>query len=301
VIYVMGAGHSGSTVLGVVLGNCAGFAYAGEVEEWLTMSGTPAVGGVERNEFWKTVREEMAGAGAQELFGGGANRSIERSSALLRIDNWSTRRKIRADYRRVTEELFRVIANTAGANQIVDTSHFPLRARELQKLSGLELFLVFLVRDPQDVVASNVRDISRHEVAERRIRILAMNANIWLTQLLSTIVFLAQPRRRRVFVRHEDFLADPEGVTRQVLDSLGFDAEVPDLDSLRVAIALEGNKLITSDSIAVRRSNRQVVRWSRLTQLIQLCWVPVLSRLRPVAAARLERVSEPPLAPRRSE
>ena len=37
-IYVMGAGHSGSTILGVALGNCAETLYAGEVEEWLQAS-----------------------------------------------------------------------------------------------------------------------------------------------------------------------------------------------------------------------------------------------------------------------
>jgi len=39
VIYVMGAGHSGSSILGVALGNCAGVFYAGEVDEWLLKGG----------------------------------------------------------------------------------------------------------------------------------------------------------------------------------------------------------------------------------------------------------------------
>ncbi len=286
VIYIMGAGHSGSTVLGAVLGNCAGFLYAGEVEEWLSTSGTPALGGVERNEFWRAVRERMAGAGAQELFGGVANHRIERSSTVLRVDRWRTRRKLLAGYRRVSEQLLQAIAGTAGATRIVDSSHFPLRARELRRLPGVRLHLVLLVRDPQDVVKSNVRDISPHEVAERRLAIVAMNANLWLTQLLSIAVFLSQPRQRRVFVRHEHFLADPEGVTHQILDHLGFDVAVPDLTSLRAGFALQGNKLITADSaISVVRSTRPVRRWSRLTALLQLCWAPVLSRLHPAATA----------------
>jgi|NGEPerStandDraft_6_1074524.scaffolds.fasta_scaffold02037_3 hypothetical protein len=286
VIYVMGAGHSGSTILGVALGNCSDSFYAGEVDEWLASSGASSRGGSERTEFWRGVREAMDGAGAEELFGGEANRLVERSSALLRVDRWPARRRMLRRYRQVAQDLFQAIARTAGASHIVDTSHFPLRARELQKLSGIELYLVLLVRDPQDVVASNVREISRHEVAERRIRILTMNANLWLTQLLSIFVFLRHPRRRRMFVRHESFLADPEGVMQQILDRFATGVAMPDLTSLRGGVPLQGNSLIMSRAIAVKRSTHPTVRWSRLTTLLQSCWVPVLARLRPVATAR---------------
>jgi hypothetical protein len=289
VVYVMGAGHSGSTILGLALGNCSDSFYAGEVEEWLVISGTPSRGGSERTEFWGAVREAMLDSGAQELFGDRANRLIERSSALLRLDRWPARRTMLRRYREVSEDLLRAIARTAGASYVVDTSHFPLRARELQKLDGIELYLVLLVRDPQDVVASNVREISRHEVAERRIRILAMNANLWLTQLLSLGVFLRQPRERRVFVRHESFIADPEGVMRQIVDSLGTGVAPPDTSALRGGVALQGNSLIMSQTIAVKRSTRPSARWSRMTELLQLCWEPLLARLRPTATASVER------------
>jgi hypothetical protein len=285
VVYVMGAGHSGSTILGLALGNCSDSFYAGEVDEWLQVSGTPSLGGSERTEFWGAVREAMRDARAQELFGNRVNRLVERSSSLLRFDRWPARRALLRRYREVSQELFRAISHTAGAGHVVDTSHFPLRARELQKLGGIELYLVLLVRDPQDVVASNVREISRHEVAERRIRILTMNANLWLTQLVSLLVFLRQPRERRVFVRHESFIADPEGVLRQIVEHLGTGVTLPDLTALRGGIALQGNSLIMSQTIAVKRSTRPSKRWSRATELLQRCWNPLFARLQPVATA----------------
>jgi hypothetical protein len=286
VLYVMGAGHSGSTILGLALGNCSDSFYAGEVDEWLQVSGKPSLGGSERTEFWSEVREAMRDAGAEELFGGQVNRLVERSSSLLRFDRWPARRALLRRYRQVSQELFRAISHTAGARHVVDSSHFPLRARELQKLDGIELHLVLLVRDPQDVVASNVREISRHEVAERRVRILTMNANLWLTQLLSVLVFLRQPRERRVFVRHESFIADPEGVLRQIVDSLGTGVTLPDLTALRGGVALQGNSLIMSQTIAVKRSTRPSERWSRTTELLQRCWTPLFARLQPAATPR---------------
>src|ERR1700722_15600288 len=91
VLYVMGAGHSGSTILGVTLGNCADFFYAGEVEEWRVKSGVPPWADEQRRAFWKSVSAETDGA---ELFGNEAVRCIERSSALVRVDRWRTRGRL---------------------------------------------------------------------------------------------------------------------------------------------------------------------------------------------------------------
>jgi hypothetical protein len=283
VVYLMGAGHSGSTVLGVTLGNCQGFFYAGEVEEWLAAAGRPRWGGAERSEFWQRVREQVD---AGELAGAEVNRHIERSSVVLRPDRLWRRRSLLAPYRRVSATLLEAIARTADARCVVDSSHFPLRARELQKLDGIELYLLLLIRDPQSVVDSNVRELSAHDVAERRWRSLKVNAGLWLTLLTSTLVFLSHPRARRMLVRHEDFLADPAGVVEQILRLVGSSADIPDLDALAVGAPLQGNRLLRDEVISVRRGRPAVPRWSPLTALLQRPWQPILSRLRPAAGAR---------------
>jgi hypothetical protein len=283
VLYVMGAGHSGSTILGVTLGNCADFFYAGEVEEWLVKSGVPPWADEERRAFWQSV---SAGVDGADLFGNEAVRSIERSSALVRVDRWPTRHRLLRRYRRICEELLGAISRTAGAEQVVDTSHFPLRARELKKLSGIDLYLIFLVRDPHGVVDSSLRQLKPHEVAERRLRTILLNLNLWFTLLVSLVVFLGQRRDRRLFLRHEAFVQDPDGVLRQILDLVGSQASTPDLQQLRVGAPLEGNRLIRTDVISLRRRPQQAEGSSLLTTLLQLPWEPVLDRLRPAATAR---------------
>jgi hypothetical protein len=282
VIYIMGAGHSGSSILGVTLGNCTGVFYAGEVEEWLVRSTAARWGGEQRTRFWEAVRERM-GDSATGLFGDRANRTIERSSSLLRVDGWYARRRLLPRYRRVAAKLFGAIAGVAQASFVVDTSHFPLRARQLQRIEGLPLYLVLLVRDPQAVVESNVRALSRHEVAERRARIFATNLDLWLTQLLSVYVFLRQPRARRMFLRHEDFLADPEGTLAQLLAGAGVEGQLPDFGALRVGVPIEGNKMLVNETVALRASQESVPRFSTLTWLLQWPWKRIFDHLRPVA------------------
>lgn len=285
VIYVVGAGRSGSTILGVALGNCAHVFYAGELDKWLTRSGVPQLEDPQRTLFWSRVRQYVD---ASDLFGHEAKRCLERSSALFRIREWPARRRLRGRYRRVCQDVYRALARETGATQIVDTSHYPLRARELQSLAGIELYLLFLVRDPQSVVAS----FGRHDVAERRFGVFAANGYLWLTYLLSTLVFLRHPRERRLSVRHEDFVKDPEGVLRQILDMVGSTADTPDLTSLRTGIPLQGNRLLKAQVIALERETTPRGRRSLTTKLLQLPFTLVFSRLHPTVTRSTARRHE---------
>jgi hypothetical protein len=274
VIYVMGAGRSGSTVLGVALGNCENVFFAGELDKWLVWRGAPHLTDDERTRFWSGVREQVD---AEDLFGGQAHRCLERSSALFRVREWPARRRVRSRYRRVSEDVYKAVARAAGVTHLVDTSHYPLRARELQALEEVDLYLLFLVRHPQSVVAS----LDRRDVAERRFGMLTANAYLWLTHLVSVLVFLRHPRERRLFLRHEDFVADPEGVLRQILDMTGSSAPIPNLAELRTGIPLHGKRLVNSEVIALQREASLPRRRSVMTSLLQLSWLAVLPRLRP--------------------
>jgi hypothetical protein len=274
VLYVMGAGRSGSTILGVALGNCENVFFAGELDRWLARSGVPRDGS-ERTRFWSRVSEDVEDAA--ELFGGKTT-SLERSSALFDIRKWALRRRLRQPYRRVSQELYLAIGDVTGASNIVDSSHYPLRARELRALRGIDLHLLFLVRDPQSIVAS----LGREDVPERRFGVLRANAYLWLTYLLSVFVFLRHPRDRRLFVRHEDFVADPQGVLRQILDGCDSPALPPDLGALRTGVPFHGNRLVKSEVVALGASgSARPPRASRVTAVLQLPWAAVFSRLRP--------------------
>jgi hypothetical protein len=265
------------------LGNCADFFYAGELDNWLTRSGVPALGGTERTRFWNGVRDRVEGT--QELFGSESHRYLERSRAVFRMNGWLTRRRLRPRYRRVTEELYRAIAASAGASYVIDTAHFPLRARELQHIHGIDLYLIFLVRDPDRVVASFTRDLNPHDVGRRQLRTLSTNADLWLTHLLSVIVFLRHRRDRRMFLRHEQLLADPEGVLRDILDHLDSGAALPDLASLSTGLPLRANRLIKSEVVALEARTDRAVSASPLTKLLQLPWPAIFARLQPTVTA----------------
>jgi Sulfotransferase family len=247
VLYVMGAGRSGSTILGVTLGNCAGVFFAGELDKWLPRKGEPRLRDPERTRFWDAVREQVPDA--RELYGGQAHRYLERSSSLFHRARWSVGRRLRGRYRRVMAELYRATAQVATATHVVDTSHYPLRARELQAAPGIDLFLVLLIRNPKAVMAS----LAREDVPERTLGWASGTGYLTITHLLSAWVFLKQPRAKRMLVRHETFLADPEGTLARLLARAGSSAPIPDLSTLSTGLPLHGNRLIEADTVSLER------------------------------------------------
>jgi hypothetical protein len=265
VIYVMGAGRSGSTILGVALGNCEGVFFAGELDKWFSRDGTPRREGAELASFWAAVREQVGDA--RDVLEARTGR-LERSSALFDPRTWRERRRLRRRYREVSERLYEALARVAGVTHVVDTSHYPLRAHELQALTGVELYLVLLVRDPHSVVAS----LGRRDVVERRFGLGAANAYLWLTHLFSALVFARHPRERRLLVRHEELLADPQGTLRRILDRVGSDAPIPDLQALATGVPFHGNRLVQSSRVALQTRSPSRVARSPLTTVLQLPW-----------------------------
>ena len=116
-----------------------------------------------------------------------------------------------------------------------------------------------------------------------RLRFFVINVHLWVTYVLSVLVFLRQPEERRMLVHHEDFIADPEGILRELLDFAGSSAELPDLSALRTGIPLKANALVRSEVVALKAKAAEPHRSSRLMQLIQRPWTTILARLRPVA------------------
>ena len=280
VVYVVGAHRSGSTVLGVTLGNCDGVFFAGELHSWLTRRGVPSFGGEQGAQLWQAIAEEVPNA--HELFGHETQLTLDRSSVIYRPQKWPRRRRLRGSYRRIYEDLYRAIARQTGSSQIVDTSHYPLRAMELQAMSGIELYLLFLVRDPQGIVDSF--DARRSDSPSKSA--LLTNAQLWVTYVLSLLAFMRHPRERRMFVRHEDFLADPEGVLRQILDRTGSAAPVPDLAALRTGSPLQGNRFLKRSEVIALKGPGSPPRRSLITKVLQLPLALVFARLRPAVEAR---------------
>lgn len=276
-VYVLGAGRSGSTIMGVALGNCPDVFFAGELHLWIGRNGKSPIRGEtkeQRAAFWAAVKEQVE---VPEDYPRRAARHLEKSGALLRVDRWLGRRRLREGYRRISAQLIAAVARQAQASHVVDTSHFPRRAMQLQKLDSIDLYVLFVVRDPRAVVSSYSRD----DADFRQFGVLSTNAYLWLTYVLSVVAFLRHPRGRRLLVRYEQFMADPEGALGEILDWMGAPAATPDLSALQTGFAFQGNNLLRRPVVALERKPEQRVQGSVLTRVVNLPWTMLFSRIGP--------------------
>jgi hypothetical protein len=279
VAYVIGTGRSGSTILGLALGSCENVLYGGELHLWLGKGGKSPLPGERRARFWAQVREQVK-VDADLL--GPASRSLERTAALFDPRTWGAQRRLRAGYLRATEQILRATARVACVTHVVDTSHFPRRARHLQQLGGIELYLLFVVRDPGRIVAS-YRDDDRDFP---HFNLLTANLYMWVTYLLSVLVFLRHPRERRLLVSYEAFLADPERALAEILRRIDCGSPVPDLSSLGTGVAFQGNPLLRSEVVTLKRQQPPPPVALGPTRLLQAPWKVILSRLEPALRTR---------------
>jgi hypothetical protein len=183
---------------------------------------------------------------------------------------------LRPRYRRFHRDLYNAIAEVSACDTIIDTAHYPLRARELRKTDNVELYLILLVRNPHAVVES-FRKLDGPDGKG----LWGANAYLWLTHFMSILVYLSHPRRRRVLIRSEDFGTNTSTIVRRIIDMSGARSPLPDMSLLNTGRPLAGHSLLRSEHVSVNSQLTEVPRRrSLVTGLLQLPWTATLALMR---------------------
>jgi hypothetical protein len=262
---VLGAGRSGTTVFGMALGNARNCFYAGELDAWTQWRGKPAEGdGADAARLWAEVRERMRGWHC--AFGPVWCYYFEYPRSLLRIGS-RRRRALRPVYAALNADLYDVLRTVTGCDTIVDSSHHPLRCRELSRVADIDLFTVHYVRDPRSVVAS-LRTGPDPQT------LLSANLYLWVSAFLSSLVYMTLPRQRRMRLRHEDFVSDPTRYLAQVSTWMGQDLSEINPQQLVTGTPFAANRLRLRPTVAVSQDTTRPASCSSRTTLVsQLPWI----------------------------
>jgi Sulfotransferase family len=256
VVFIAGTGHSGSTLLEMVLGAMPGFVNVGELID-LYRRDAPRSERCGCGEpfascpFWSGVgRRVNAGAGwdSERLAAvDRARRRLTRQRYLPRLlalplagDGF---RRDLAAYGQNYAELYRAIADQAGAQCVVDASKWPGQALALAR-AGLDIRMIHLVRDARGVAYSfgkqgvrRPQAMDHHTVMWRQ---KAVNcAGGWTARQLELEV-IRRSGVRAVRVRYEDFVAQPRPTVAGALSGLGLPCSQDQLSHLgdgRVEVA----------------------------------------------------------------
>jgi hypothetical protein len=217
ILCITGWCRNGSTIIGNVLNEIPGFFHVGELHFlWKNSVGRGAnswcgCGRVLTEcPVWAPIIPlgRPPGVSAEEY----ADLVIGRQRACVRTRHtWRVLNRgldndeIRA-HAALMAQTYRAIARSRDARVIIDTTKIPGEAALLPYLDGITPYFVHLVRDPR-AVAQSWREPKEY--------VYAMPASVstlyWDGFNLATEAIVRRYPQRSMFLRHEDFIADPAG------------------------------------------------------------------------------------------
>lgn len=225
VLYFVGKGRSGTTLIDNVLGQVDGFVSTGELNKlwtwgfqhgWSCGCGEP----IPACPFWNAVLD----AGWADTARPETERMVRLHRAVLRWPNVPRLLLHRGralptgwyaldEYCAVLERLYRGIAEVSGAQVIVDSSKWPAAPTALDLVPGIDVRLLHVVRDPRAVVNSWQRVKRWRDRGDGqqmpRYGVLYSMASYWARNVVAEV--LARGRSERFLrVRYEDLVDDPQ-------------------------------------------------------------------------------------------
>jgi hypothetical protein len=239
VLYILGSGRNGSTVLGDVLGSAPGLGHVGELH-WIWDRGAgenrPCGCGERFADcpFWQKVLQGISDVEPTDS----SERARLRHATLegpasLRLTGSRWARQMRGQqrsYLSLTARLYQSIADVADLDMIVDSSKRPVYGQAIMRLDGIDVYVIHLVRDSRAVAFSWRR---RRVNPDRPDGGLMARYPAWKSALgwavWNTMGEYLRRRNRTRFlrVRYEDFVREPRGVLETIGQFVGADVTAP--------------------------------------------------------------------------
>jgi hypothetical protein len=306
VLSIVGPGRSGTTLMARILGQCEGIVSAGELrflwdrdltqQRLCTCGETPAACVV-----WARVVLETLGVRPDEQ----PQRipQVVRDLVHAQREVASRRNRIRVlrarsvppkqfpefeQLKGATIDLISALLDVTGSHLVVDASKRPEEAAIVAAAGRFDHFVLHMVRDPRGVVHSWRRKKlfrTADGSAQMASRTPLKTVSQWMENAVGAeLLRRSIPDDRWLFVRYEDFVADPKGCVGSVLSHVQEDAPTPFLSGTAVRLGtdhvLSGNpdRFVTG-TVGIRPDMEWKQRLGRAEQgLIVAATAPFLVR-----------------------
>ena len=216
ILYILGRGRGGSTVLANVVGEIPGFFSAGEVRYlWdpvvVRHSSCGCGEKIDECPVWCRVLYRLSDVDLEQVVAW--QHEIVRESNTFRLlhPERTARWKALNNYAAVTARLYKTIREVTGCEVIVDSSKRPSYAAFIRALDGCDPYFVHLIRDPRASAYSwHTRRYASAQGNEVRRRNALDSTIRWnLLNVGSELVRRTAGKDRFLRMRYEDFVKDP--------------------------------------------------------------------------------------------
>ena len=261
-LYIAGYGHSGSTLLNIMLGQAPGIMGAGEL---FRLAGAARAGDercscgppVRACPVWREVLPRWART-VDEPDPLTSYRRLQRHCETF-LPGIAARE--RDAYARHTRALLGAVREVTGRPVVVDSSKLPGRAHALAQVPGIDLRLVHLVRDGRGVAWSlrhrRQRDPGAGLEQDKRARSVVRTGLLWMAANLATErVARRLGPGRSIRLTYEELVREPKASLNRIGRMIG-----TDLDLLATGLAtgrplaaghvMAGNRLRMRESLLI--------------------------------------------------
>lgn len=275
IIYIIGAGRSGTTLMDVMLGNADGIFSCGELNRY------PITGGIqtgldqesERARFWKAFAETFSGkydlSRQKQL-----HHAFEYHSGLLKRLMGQFDEDRYGKYQAFLRDFYALLFDSIDESIIVDSSKYPGRALALTDTVDYDLKYVYIKRDPVRVVKSFAKKdmfIPTKNWWEANTYYLTVN------HLCRRVLNKLRKNHPVVEIRYEDLVSQPEAILHQIQEGIDVDLsaviqKVNHDDFLQVGDLFAGNTMRMKEQIKLQRGLSDYPKnfRNRMTRLINL-------------------------------
>ena len=239
VLFVMGSGRDGSTILANAIGENAGFASFGELAyfwERGVLGGWPCGCGrpLESCGFWQGVTKRL---GPESIVPVARRMTafLTRNLRVLPMLTLRLPRRLRAAAKRADDELeevmfhigrlYAAIGESSGAQFIVDSSKNPVYAALLRSIPGIDVWTIHLIRDSRAVAFSwSTSKRDRSGVRESMPRRGPLRSAVgWLTYHAIAETLWRGRRSHYLRLTYDEFVRDPYDAISRIIELVSGD------------------------------------------------------------------------------
>jgi Sulfotransferase family len=204
IIFIASLGHSGSTLLDLMLNAHPQLVSVGELKQ---LSRYARFIPPPRKHRCTCMTESLWDCPFWSRVSALTEKACGRTIGELNVETYKDPESFHSD----NVELFNAISAVAGKEYIVDSSKDPSRLRLLMDNPALEVFPIFLLRDPKGQICSSLRK------GQNMVRAIADYA------IINRRIYSSIKDRPHAVVRYEDLVRNPESTLSTLMEAIGLD------------------------------------------------------------------------------
>lgn len=257
VIYILGAGRSGTTLLDIILGSNPTIFSGGELNRFAEYGGKPVSidNHSETALFWEKFRTRMPLEWQEDNFRQVHKfcKQFEYHTGIFKSRSYNKSVYFK-EYNQYIQTFFDTLSSFVSQPILIDSSKYPLRGYFMSKILKYDIAFIYLKRNPVDVVRSfEKKDLEQPSKNW-------INANLYLFGVNITCLYIynkLKKNHKTIAIKYDDLISNPETVLKQVGDQLNIDVSksleiLRNNESFTPGLLFDGNRIRLEKNIFIK-------------------------------------------------